>query len=135
VRADLPAERAFEMSDSGKLGESLHRRNWQQPLQETRFESDGGLRTNSAESPMPEPRTSPPEDWRELAQRVQVEPDPKKMFKLVEQPIAKIDEERLPNPFRPTSQTEQRRAFGTKTSMNGMTNRDRETIKKSRRVG
>jgi hypothetical protein len=94
------------MSDSGKLGESLHRRNWQQPLQETPFESDGGLRTSSAESPMPELRTSPPEDWRELAQRVQVETDPKKMFELVAQLIAKIDEERLPKPFRPTSQTQ-----------------------------
>ena len=106
VRADLPAEREFEMSDSGKWGESLHRRDWQQPLQETRFECDGGVRTSGAESPMPGPSTSPPEDWRELAQRVQVESDPKKMFKLVEQLIAKIDEERLPKPFRPKSQTQ-----------------------------
>ena len=92
VWADLPTERAFEMSDSEELAESL------QPPQETPFESDGGWRTNSAEPPMPEPRSSPPEDWRELAQRVQVESDPKKMFKLVEQLIAKIDQERLPNP-------------------------------------
>jgi hypothetical protein len=81
------------MSDSEELAESL------QPPQETPFESDGGWRTNSAEPPMPEPRSSPPEDWRELAQRVQVESDPKKMFKLVEQLIAKIDEERLQIPF------------------------------------
>jgi|SRR6185369_13807615 len=93
VRANLPTERAFEMSDSEELAESL------QPPQETPFESDGGWRTNSAEPPMPEPRSSPPEDWRELAQRVQVESDPKKMFKLVEQLIAKIDEERLQIPF------------------------------------
>src|SRR6185437_13337738 len=92
VRANLPTERAFEMSDSEELAESL------QPPQETPFESDGGWRTNSAEPPMPEPRSSPPEDWRELAQRVQVESDPKKMFKLVEQLIAKIDEERLQIP-------------------------------------
>ena len=100
VWADLPTERAFEMSDSEKLAESL------QPLQETPFESDGGLRTNSAESPMPEPRLSPPEDWRELAQRVAGENNPNKMIELVEQLIAKIDEERLPKPFRPTSQTQ-----------------------------
>jgi hypothetical protein len=79
----LPTERAFEMSDSEELAESL------QPPQETPFESDGGWRTNSAEPPMPEPRSSPPEDWRELAQRVQVESDL----------IAKIDEERLQIPF------------------------------------
>lgn len=91
---------------SGKLGECLHRRDWQQPLQETPFESDGGLRASSAESPMPDPSTAPPEDWRELAQRVQVENDPNKMVELVEQLIAKIDEERLPKPFRPTSQTQ-----------------------------
>jgi hypothetical protein len=94
----LPAERAFEMSDSGKWGESLHRRDWQQPLQETPFESDGSLRTSS-ESPMPDPSTSHPEDWRELAQRVQVENDPSKMDELVQQLIAKIDEERLRSPF------------------------------------
>jgi hypothetical protein len=94
------------MSDSGKLGECLHRRDWQQLLQETPFESDGGLRTSSAESPMPDPSTSPPEDWRELAQRVRVENDPYKMVELVEQLIAKIDEERFPKPFRPTSQTQ-----------------------------
>ena len=91
---------------SGKLGECLRRRDWRQPLQETPFESDGGLRTSSAESPMPDPSTSPPEDWRELAQRVQGENDPNKMVELVEQLIAKIDEERLPRPFRPTSQTQ-----------------------------
>jgi len=94
------------MSDSGKLGESLHRRAWQQPLQETPFESDGSLRTSSAESPMPDPSTSPTEDWRELAQRVQVENDPSKMDELVQQLIARIDEERLPKPFRPTSRTQ-----------------------------
>jgi hypothetical protein len=105
VRADLPAERAFEMSDSGKL-ESLHRRDWQQPLQQTPFESDslqGSLHTSSAESPMPDFSTSPHVDWRELAQRVAGENDPNKMVELVQQLIAKIDEERRP-PFRPASQ-------------------------------
>ena len=92
VRANLPTERAFEMSDSEELAESL------QPPQETPFESDGGWRTNSAEPPMPEPRSSPPEVWRELAQRVQVENDPTKMDELVQQLIAKIDEERLQIP-------------------------------------
>jgi hypothetical protein len=97
------------MSDSGNLGESSHRRDWQQSLQQTPFESDslqGSLYTRSAESPMPDSRTSPHEDWRQLAQRVAVEDDPSKMDELVQQLIAKIDEERLPKPFRPTSQTQ-----------------------------
>jgi hypothetical protein len=118
--ADLPTERAFEMSDSGKLGESLHHRNWQQPLQQTSFESDknldGSLRGRDDDGyPMPEDSTSTQADWHELARRVEVENDPSKVVELVEQLIAKIDEERLPKPFRPTSQTQWRGAFGTNT--------------------
>jgi|SRR6266403_5714540 len=36
-----------------------------------------------------------PEDWRELAQRIQEETDPEKMIDLVRELIAKFDEEKL----------------------------------------
>lgn len=38
---------------------------------------------------------SPPKRWREVAQQVQQEQDPAKMVELVEQLIAKFDEEEL----------------------------------------
>ena len=36
-----------------------------------------------------------PEDWHELAQRIQEETDPERMIELVRQLIARFDEERL----------------------------------------
>jgi hypothetical protein len=36
-----------------------------------------------------------PEEWRELAQRIQQETDPDKMIELVRKLIAKFDEQRL----------------------------------------
>jgi len=36
-----------------------------------------------------------PEDWHELAQRIQVETDPDKMIELVRELIARFDEEKL----------------------------------------
>ena len=36
-----------------------------------------------------------PEDWHELAQRIQEETDPEKMIELVRELIARFDEERL----------------------------------------
>jgi len=38
---------------------------------------------------------SPSESWREVAQRVQDEPDPNRLAELVEQLIARLDEEQL----------------------------------------
>jgi hypothetical protein len=38
---------------------------------------------------------STPEDWRELAERVQQEQDPNRMIELVQQLITKLDEEKL----------------------------------------
>jgi hypothetical protein len=36
-----------------------------------------------------------PEDWRELARKIQQETDPNRMIELVQELIAKFDEERL----------------------------------------
>lgn len=109
VPAELLAEMALEMTNSRKLGESADCGNWQQPPQQTSFESDknldGGLRASGDGFPTPEDSTSTQADWRALAQRVQAENDPGKMIELVQQLIAKIDEERLQKPFRPISQT------------------------------
>ena len=93
------------MTNSRKLGCG----DSQPPPPQTSFESDknldGGLRTSGDGFPMPENNTSTRADWHELAQRVQVENDPGKMFELGQQLIAKIDEERLQKPFGPISQT------------------------------
>jgi hypothetical protein len=44
---------------------------------------------------LPEAKKENGNDWRELAQRVQLETDSNKMVKLVEQLIQKFDEEKL----------------------------------------
>jgi hypothetical protein len=51
--------------------------------------SDGG------NTEMPDEVRSPRESWREVAQKVQHERDPKRMIALVEQLIATLDEEQL----------------------------------------
>jgi hypothetical protein len=49
--------------------------------------------------------TSAPCDWREVAQRVQEEPDPKKMIGLVQQLIETIDKEKLRGRIPPTRES------------------------------
>jgi hypothetical protein len=56
-----------------------------------------------AESVIPTAAGAPPEDWRELARRAQLETDSNKMIHLVQQLIARFDEEkgsRIPKPPR-----------------------------------
>jgi hypothetical protein len=55
---------------------------------------------------LPENGISTQEDWRELAERVQLEPDPNRMIDLVRQLITKLDEERLRKGLTPVSQAE-----------------------------
>ena len=43
-----------------------------------------------------------PQDWRDLAQRIQEEDDPEKMLELVRELIAKFDEEKLRKSLTPT---------------------------------
>jgi len=50
-----------------------------------------------------EPRN---EDWRELALRVQQETDPQKMIELVQQLVAKYDEEKARNNVLPNRRTD-----------------------------
>jgi hypothetical protein len=47
---------------------------------------------------------STPEDWRELAERVQQEQDPNRMIELVQHLITKLDEEKLRKGLTPASQ-------------------------------
>jgi hypothetical protein len=46
--------------------------------------------------PINHPINDPVEQWRDVAEKVQREQDPKKMIALVDQLIAKLDEERSP---------------------------------------
>jgi hypothetical protein len=46
-----------------------------------------------------------PEDWHELARRIQVENDPEKMIELVRELIAKFDEEKLRKSLLPDRKT------------------------------
>jgi len=46
-------------------------------------------------------------NWRELARQVQKEKDPEKVFDLVEQLIAKFDEEKSRKKFPPTRKPEE----------------------------
>ena len=55
--------------------------------------------------------TSPQERWREVAQEVQQEKDPKRMIGLVQQLIAELDEEQLRK--RPPHTTDARNPSGT----------------------
>ena len=41
------------------------------------------------------------EDWREIARRIQQETDPEKVFELVQELIAKFNEEKLRKNLRP----------------------------------
>ena len=45
--------------------------------------------------PMADDKLPKPEDWHELAQRIQVETDPDKMIELVRELIARFDEQKL----------------------------------------
>ena len=47
-----------------------------------------------------------PEDWRQLAQRIQEENDPEKMVDLVRELIAKFDEEKLRKSLMPYRRTQ-----------------------------
>ena len=49
--------------------------------------------------------TAAAQDWRQLAQRVQLEPDPKKMIGLVEQLIVTFDKEKARKSPPPTQNT------------------------------
>ena len=53
---------------------------------------------------LPENGISTQQDWRELAERVQQEPDPNRMIDLVQQLITKLDQETLRKGLTPGSQ-------------------------------
>ena len=53
---------------------------------------------------LPENGISTQKDWRELAERVQQEPDPNRMIDLVQQLITKLDQETLRKGLTPGSQ-------------------------------
>jgi hypothetical protein len=56
------------------------------------------------------PMTTSNEDWRELARQIQEEKDPQKMIELVQQLIAKFDEQQAlkPSPPKPDAQNRPR---------------------------
>jgi hypothetical protein len=49
-----------------------------------------------------------PEDWHELAQRIQKETDPNKMIELVRELIAKFDEDKLRKSLPPDRKAQSR---------------------------
>ncbi len=49
-----------------------------------------------------------PEHWRELARRIQQEMDPNKMIDLVQELLARFDEERLKKSLKPSRETRDR---------------------------
>jgi hypothetical protein len=65
-------------------------------------------------SPMPNDRTRDadgkpgPEDWRELARKIERETDPNKMIELVQELIAKFDQDRLRKGQPPTREIRNR---------------------------
>ena len=92
----------LKMNDSNKPGEDAHDGNGQHNRQQRPSESDkileGSVRAASNESPTPDGSMSNRGDWRDLAQRIEKEKDPDKMIDLVQELIAKFDEERLQRP-------------------------------------
>ena len=93
------------MSDSKKPGEHANDRDGQHNRQERQSESDqildGSVCASSNDSPTPNGSTSTQGDWRELAQRIEIEKDSDKMIDLVQDLIDKFDEERLQRPSGP----------------------------------
>lgn len=59
------------------------------------FTGENVIGSDGGNTEMPVEVRSPHENWREVAQKVQDERDPKKMTELVEQLIATLDEEQL----------------------------------------
>jgi hypothetical protein len=95
----------LKMSDANKPGEHAHDGDGQHNQQERPSESEqileGSVRASSNESRTPGGSMSIRGDWRELAQRIEIEKDPDKMIGLVQELIVKFDEERLQRPSRP----------------------------------
>jgi hypothetical protein len=100
------------MGASRKLDESSQHQKLPRPPQGAPVESDkdagGTLGLNTSESAMPGDGLSTQEDWRELAQRVQQEKDPNKMIELVQQLIARFDDDHLRKGSRGPSQADSR---------------------------
>jgi hypothetical protein len=59
------------------------------------FPEENTIGSDGGNTEMPDEVRSPRESWREVAQKVQHERDPKRMIGLVEQLLAALDEEQL----------------------------------------
>ena len=61
----------------------------------TEFPEKKPIGSDGHNTEVPDEVTSPRESWRQIAQKVVDEQDPKRVVELAEQLIAKLDEERL----------------------------------------
>ena len=61
----------------------------------TEFPEQNSIGSDGHNRQVPDDVTSPGESWRQVAQKVVDEQDPKRVVELAEQLIAKLDEERL----------------------------------------
>jgi hypothetical protein len=59
------------------------------------FPEENAIGSDGGNTEMPDEVRSPRERWREVAEKVQHEGDPKKMIELVEQLITTLDQEQL----------------------------------------